>query len=42
MVEEHPVSDDPAPGYVRVRLDLAYDGADFSGWNSGLKQVSLP
>jgi len=26
------VSDDPAPGRVRVRLDLSYDGADFSGW----------
>jgi tRNA pseudouridine38-40 synthase len=26
------VSDDPAPGFVRVRLDLAYDGAEFSGW----------
>jgi tRNA pseudouridine38-40 synthase len=26
------VSDEPAPGSVRVRLDLAYDGADFSGW----------
>jgi tRNA pseudouridine38-40 synthase len=26
------VSDDPAPGYVRVRLDLGYDGGDFSGW----------
>jgi tRNA pseudouridine38-40 synthase len=26
------VSDDAAPGFVRVRLDLAYDGADFSGW----------
>ncbi|SHK60826.1 tRNA pseudouridine(38-40) synthase TruA [Actinacidiphila paucisporea] len=26
------MSDDPAPGFVRVRLDLAYDGADFSGW----------
>jgi len=22
----------PADGYVRVRLDLAYDGAEFSGW----------
>ncbi|WNI17295.1 tRNA pseudouridine(38-40) synthase TruA [Actinacidiphila sp. ITFR-21] len=26
------MSDDPAPGFVRVRLDLAYDGAEFSGW----------
>ncbi|HEY5832793.1 tRNA pseudouridine(38-40) synthase TruA [Streptomyces sp.] len=26
------MSDDPAPGFVRVRLDLSYDGADFSGW----------
>jgi tRNA pseudouridine38-40 synthase len=26
------VSDDPAPGFVRVRLDLAYDGSEFSGW----------
>ncbi|MFI0940407.1 tRNA pseudouridine(38-40) synthase TruA [Streptomyces sp. NPDC021020] len=26
------MSDEPAPGFVRVRLDLAYDGADFSGW----------
>jgi tRNA pseudouridine38-40 synthase len=26
------VSDDPAPGFVRVRLDLSYDGAGFSGW----------
>lgn len=26
------MSDDPAPGRVRVRLDLSYDGADFSGW----------
>ncbi|WP_333768462.1 tRNA pseudouridine(38-40) synthase TruA [Streptomyces sp. IBSBF 2435] len=26
------MSDDAAPGFVRVRLDLAYDGADFSGW----------
>ncbi|MCM2578659.1 tRNA pseudouridine(38-40) synthase TruA [Streptomyces meridianus] len=25
-------SDDPEPGFVRVRLDLAYDGRDFSGW----------
>jgi tRNA pseudouridine38-40 synthase len=26
------VSDEVQPGYVRVRLDLSYDGADFSGW----------
>jgi tRNA pseudouridine38-40 synthase len=26
------VNDDGAPGTVRVRLDLAYDGRDFSGW----------
>ncbi len=26
------MSDEPAAGFVRVRLDLAYDGADFSGW----------
>ncbi len=26
------MSDEPADGFVRVRLDLAYDGADFSGW----------
>jgi tRNA pseudouridine38-40 synthase len=26
------VSDGPAEGFVRVRLDLAYDGAEFSGW----------
>jgi tRNA pseudouridine38-40 synthase len=26
------VSDDVLPGHVRVRLDLAYDGAEFSGW----------
>jgi tRNA pseudouridine38-40 synthase len=26
------VSDEVAPGSVRVRLDLAYDGAGFSGW----------
>ncbi|MEU1619175.1 tRNA pseudouridine(38-40) synthase TruA [Streptomyces sp. NPDC005722] len=25
-------SDEVEPGYVRVRLDLAYDGAEFSGW----------
>ncbi|MFJ4409296.1 tRNA pseudouridine(38-40) synthase TruA [Streptomyces sp. NPDC088910] len=26
------MSDEVAPGAVRVRLDLAYDGTDFSGW----------
>jgi tRNA pseudouridine38-40 synthase len=26
------VSDDVPPGFVRVRLDLAYDGKEFSGW----------
>ncbi|MDF3291029.1 MULTISPECIES: tRNA pseudouridine(38-40) synthase TruA [Streptomyces] len=26
------MSDDVAPGFVRVRLDLAYHGAEFSGW----------
>ncbi len=26
------MGDEVAPGYVRVRLDLAYDGRDFSGW----------
>lgn len=26
------VSDEAAPGFVRVRLDLAYDGQEFSGW----------
>ena len=26
------MSTEPAPGHVRVRLDLAYDGTAFSGW----------
>ncbi|MER6994646.1 tRNA pseudouridine(38-40) synthase TruA [Streptomyces sp. NPDC000410] len=26
------MSDDVKPGFVRVRLDLSYDGKDFSGW----------
>ncbi|MFD7612732.1 tRNA pseudouridine(38-40) synthase TruA [Streptomyces sp. NPDC059828] len=26
------MSDDVKPGFVRVRLDLSYDGRDFSGW----------
>ncbi|MFD7410541.1 tRNA pseudouridine(38-40) synthase TruA [Kitasatospora purpeofusca] len=30
--ERPPVKDGPADGYVRVRLDLAYHGAEFSGW----------
>ncbi len=30
--EEEPRKDGPADGFVRIRLDLAYDGADFSGW----------
>ncbi|MFJ6214383.1 tRNA pseudouridine(38-40) synthase TruA [Streptomyces sp. NPDC092296] len=29
---ETPAPDGPAEGLVRVRLDLAYDGAAFSGW----------
>ena len=31
----------PAEGLVRVRLDLAYDGTDFSGWaqQPGLRTV---
>lgn len=28
----HYVSDEVEPGWVRVRLDLSYDGKDFSGW----------
>lgn len=31
-VEERPRRDGPAEGFVRVRLDLSYDGTDFSGW----------
>jgi tRNA pseudouridine38-40 synthase len=31
-VEETPRRDGPADGFVRVRLDLSYDGTDFSGW----------
>ncbi|WP_371497552.1 tRNA pseudouridine(38-40) synthase TruA [Kitasatospora sp. NBC_00374] len=27
-----PQQDGPADGYVRIRLDLAYHGAEFSGW----------
>jgi tRNA pseudouridine38-40 synthase len=30
--EDLVVSDEVAPGFVRVRLDLSYDGAAFSGW----------
>ena len=26
------MSDEVEPGFVRVRLDLSYDGKDFSGW----------
>ncbi|MDT0486520.1 MULTISPECIES: tRNA pseudouridine(38-40) synthase TruA [Streptomyces] len=26
------MSDEVQPGYVRVRLDLSYDGTEFSGW----------
>jgi tRNA pseudouridine38-40 synthase len=26
------VSDEVQPGFVRVRLDLSYDGSEFSGW----------
>ncbi|MBB1244583.1 tRNA pseudouridine(38-40) synthase TruA [Streptomyces durbertensis] len=26
------MSDEVAPGFVRVRLDVSYDGRDFSGW----------
>lgn len=26
------MSDEVEPGHVRVRLDLSYDGRDFSGW----------
>lgn len=26
------MSTEPAPGHVRIRLDLAYDGTHFSGW----------
>lgn len=26
------MSDDVQDGFVRVRLDLSYDGKDFSGW----------
>ncbi|MFG2330527.1 tRNA pseudouridine(38-40) synthase TruA [Streptomyces sp. NPDC048604] len=26
------MSDDVQPGFVRIRLDLSYDGRDFSGW----------
>ncbi|MFJ5308619.1 tRNA pseudouridine(38-40) synthase TruA [Streptomyces sp. NPDC088350] len=26
------MSDDVEPGFVRVRLDLSYDGTEFSGW----------
>ncbi|GDY74739.1 hypothetical protein SAV31267_042240 [Streptomyces avermitilis] len=26
------MSDEVQPGFVRVRLDLSYDGTEFSGW----------
>lgn len=30
--QQPPVKDGPAEGHVRIRLDLAYHGAEFSGW----------
>ncbi|KQV18453.1 MULTISPECIES: tRNA pseudouridine(38-40) synthase TruA [unclassified Kitasatospora] len=30
--EQPPVKDGPADGRVRIRLDLAYQGAEFAGW----------
>ncbi|WP_377270850.1 tRNA pseudouridine(38-40) synthase TruA [Peterkaempfera sp. SMS 1(5)a] len=30
--DEKPALDGPAEGCVRIRLDLAYDGSEFSGW----------
>ncbi|MCC3766270.1 tRNA pseudouridine(38-40) synthase TruA [Streptomyces sp. UNOC14_S4] len=36
------MSDEVEPGFVRVRLDLSYDGKEFSGWakqRSGLRTV---
>ncbi|MZD05115.1 tRNA pseudouridine(38-40) synthase TruA [Streptomyces sp. SID5785] len=32
------MSDEVADGFVRVRLDLSYDGKDFSGWAKQLRQ----
>jgi tRNA pseudouridine38-40 synthase len=26
------VSDEVVPGHVRVRMDVSYDGSEFSGW----------
>ncbi|WTU00957.1 tRNA pseudouridine(38-40) synthase TruA [Kitasatospora sp. NBC_00070] len=30
--ERPPIKDGPADGHVRIRLDLAYQGAEFAGW----------
>lgn len=32
MGEDLGVSDEARPGFVRVRMDLSYDGTEFSGW----------